>query len=309
MKHKYFALLPAAGLVLALTGCSLAREPAGAGGESPDGDRFVGVYAVREETDGPLDRTHWVDYGSVNVDTEWGKLDVPRQILVAEYEEEDRSYTFPGLDGFALFAVTVYEDGHPFTTCVNSMADSSFHVTSTDGGDSYDQSGTIYYGAPLSDPDYDPWEDDRVWQMYKVFQTEDGTAYLDGSGDSCNAGAGGITMTQTETRTTTVNGEEEEVCTKVTVRLEYVERLSSLTVRQYDAGGELLETTELPVEGELPAVNWLPGAAWCVVEELRGEELKRAAYDRPPEGEEPVFHQTVLLDDEGLGHGASIRFE
>ena len=309
MKHKLFALL-AAGLMLTMTGCSLAREPAaGNNAESGDGDRFVGVYVVRDGRDAILDRTNWVDYGSVAADTEWGQIDVPRQILVAGYDEEDRSYTFPGLEGFELFAVTTYEDGVLCTSSFNSMGDGSVHVTATDAGNSYELSGTVYYGAPLDDPDYDPWEDDRVWHMYKVFQMEDGTVYLDGSGDACNGGAGGVTVTQTETRTATANGEEEEVYTKVAVRLEYVERLISLTVRQYDADGRLLQSEELPVEGELPAVNWLPEAAWCVVEELRGEEGKRTAYDRPAEGEEPVFHQVVLLDDEGLGYGAGIQFE
>ena len=70
MKHKLFALL-AAGLMLTMTGCSLAREPAaGNNAESGDGDRFVGVYVVRDGRDAILDRTNWVDYGSVAADTE-----------------------------------------------------------------------------------------------------------------------------------------------------------------------------------------------------------------------------------------------
>lgn len=306
MKTKLTALFLALTLMV-LSGCQLARG--GTGQENEEEGRFVGVYVVREGLNAELDRSGWVSSGSVRVDTELGQLELPREILIARRNETDRTFTFPGLDGSALFAyLGTTASGGSYTSYCNDLCDARFWNKVTDAGDSYELSGTLYYGPPADDPDYDPEQDSRVWHHYKVFQKTDGTIYLDGSGDS-HIGGGGMTLTQTVTNTVTVNGEETEYYTSVEVRVEYIQRLTALTVRQYGADGELLHTQELPVEGSIPAVHWLAEADWLVVEELRGSELTRTAYDRPGEGEQEITHTVILLDEDGIGHGTSLDIQ
>lgn len=308
MKRKLTALLLAL-LMFSLTGCQLAREPS----EQENANnalaqaRFMGVYVVREDPLSFQDRTYWTEYGSYLANTEFGQLSFANEILIGQYDEATHEFTFPGLEGHALFAMALTEEGGaPYTTTICDMANSTFHVKATDAGTSYEMSGTLYYGPPIDDPDYDQWEDDRIWKHYHVYQMEDGTVFMDGIGDFVN---GPGTTSITITHTATVNGEEMEYYTKAEVAVEYVERLTALTVRQYDGDGNLLESTELPIEGELPAVSWLPEAQWAVVEELRAGELKRTAYDRPAEGEEAVTHMVILLEDDGMGYVGVIEFE
>lgn len=306
MKNKLTAWILALALLL-LAGCRLAQEPSEQ--ENAEKPRFVGVYVVREDDGAQLDRSGWVEYGTIQADSELGKLEIPREILIAQVDRAADTITFPGLKGAALFAyIGATESGSPYTSFCSDMCDARYYTKVTKAGDSYDLSGTLYYGPPADDPDYDPERDARVWHHYLVFQMADGTIYLDGSGDA-HTGGRGTTLTQTETSTVTVNGEEMEYYTRVEVKVEYVERLVSLNVRQYGADGELLGTQELPVEGEIPAVRWLSGADWLVVEETRGGELIRTAYDRPDEGKPEITHILILLDEDGVGYDVPLTIQ
>lgn len=307
MKNKMYALLFAV-LMLFLTGCQLAQVPSEQQNQNNElaQARFMGVYVVREDPFAELDRTHWVEYGAVAAETEFGQIYIPTEILIGEYDQDSHEFTFPGLEGYALFAMNVITESGSYNTMVNDMVGGNFHLKTTDAGDSYELSGTLYYGPPADDPDYDQWEDDLVWHHYRVYQMEDGTVFLSGYGDS-HKGAMGSTVTVTNTAT--VNGEEMEYYTKTDVKVEYIERLSALTVLQYDGDGNLLKRTALPIEGSLPEVAWLPSAEWAVVEEQRGEEVTRTAYDRPDKGESDVSHTVILLDSNGMGSGSSIKFE
>ena len=309
MKTRLTALLLT--LMMLLTGCQLAREPSQQQDENSTlaKARLVGVYVVREDPFAEIDRTHWTEYGTITADTQYGQLVFPSEILIGQYDEDTHEITFPGLEGWPLFVMDVTEeDGSSYITTISELVGRGLHVLHTDAGTSYELGGTLYFGPPADDPDYDPMNDNRIWHPYNVYQMEDGTVFLDGTGDSFS-GPGGMGITQTATYTTTVNGEEMEYYTKVELNVEYIERLTALLVRQYDAGGNLLATTELPITGELPTINWLPEANWAVVEEIRGDELTRTAYDRPTGDEKAVSHQVILLDDDGTGYVGVIEFE
>ncbi len=306
MKHKLFALL-LAGALLALSGCSLA-QPAETDESSPHGDRLIGAYATQENWNEEPDYTHWVEYGSDTIDTEFGALDLPNLILKAEYDEETQSYTFPGMDGYALFAVTRTLNDAPYTHGVNEMFNANIQVSATDTGSSYDLSGTVYHGSPLGQSEEQLGQDGRVWAVYSVYQMADGTVYLSSLSDSY-IGPGTMTITLNETYTTTENGEETEIYTNVAVTLEYIEQLTTLTVHQYGADGQLLDTAELPITEELPAIQWHADAVWAAVEETRGGEQTRTVIDRPFGDEPSAYHSVIMLDNNGFGVGAMLNFE
>ena len=309
MKRNITALLSA--LLLLLSGCQLARQPSQQQTENSalGSARLVGIYVVREDPYSLPDRTLWTEYGTTQAGTQYGQLTFPTEIIVGSYDADTHEFTFPGMEGFPLFVMDVTtEDGSSFLTTISELVDRGTHILETDGGTSYELGGTLYFGPPADDPDYDPSRDDRIWHAYNVFQMEDGTVFLDGTGDSFS-GPGGIGFTRTATYTTTVNGEEMEYYTKVELDAEFIERHTSLLVRQYGADGNLLETQDLPLSGELPCVTWLSGAAWAVVEEARGGALTRTAYDRPAGDEPPLSHTVIFLREDGTGYAASLRFE
>lgn len=311
MKRKLFALLLAAALLLGLGGCSLAREEGG----SPQADRWIGFFVARRTPGEPISHEGWTEYGSIEAETEFGTLSFPKDILIAERTDlgRGREYTFPGMKGYRLFYLEYTDEYGHVNAVASDVADGSFHITEADAEHDVELSGTIYYGAPLDQPDWNQWEDEQVWHYFKVYQMPDGTIYLDGSGDS-STGAG-ITYHSAEeyTREKTSgyqsDAETETMSIRVEVSIQVVPRLTSLIVRQYGADGQPLQRDELPLDGAELTVDWRQDAAWAVVEEVSAEGVERTSYDKPAGDEDPVSHQIVLLDEDGLGHTAEVKFQ
>ena len=152
----------------------------------------------------------------------------------------------------------------------------------------------------LGQADWDPYEDRSVWTTYRVYQAPDGRPYLDGSGNSFTGALGSYQESQTYTRQEN-GGDVKKETVEVSISIKAVPRLEGLVVRQFDGEGGQLSAEDLTLEGELPAVTWLPEAAWALVEERSPEGVVRTAYTRPGPGEEPVTHPVILLDSAGVG--------
>ena len=131
MKRRLLCLMPA--LVMALlTGCALAqpvRESAGA-------DRWVGYYMVYVPQDG-------MDAGSAS--------DLrPQGIVWGEWDETTQSLTFPDMAGSALLMFG-REDERITVPSVTEMSPGpeESRVSSSEQGDSFSVSGTVWWGPPL----------------------------------------------------------------------------------------------------------------------------------------------------------------
>lgn len=291
---------------LLLTGCSLARAEAG---PEENGDRWVGFYVVpvQDSSDRVYNNPYQEEYGSFSAETDQlGTLSLPRKVLFA-VKDEAGSYTFPGIrTGFSLFYVDemTEELGHCTALISNMDAhDNGVAITYTDEGSSITLSGTVYCGPPLDAADWDPYGDKTVWTFYRVYQTGDGRVYIDGSGDSTN---GPMTHTSTETRAYTENGETvQEETLSVTVAVETAPRLERLVVTQFDDNNAILQSEDLSLRNDRPAVRCQADAAWVLVEEIGPENTERAVYS-VPEGEDPASHHFVLLDDDGYGYSACL---
>ena len=306
MRNRICALL-LAGLLLGLSGCSLARP------EGEGGDRWLGYFVALVDENhmvNGVDQEDWVQYGSQQLETEYGPLTVSDRVLPAE-KEGDR-YTFPGLEGARLFYVQFEdENGNRVHTVQSDLSDGQFHVTETDEGTQTDLSGTFYYGLPEGKADWEWWhENGTLWclELCEVWQTADGTVYLKDSGPSIGPG-GGMTHTRTQEYIRTEKDGSFSDSLKVAVSFTEISRLERLTVRQYGADGGLLKSGDLPVDGSGLAVKWLPDAAWAAVEEVRAGVVERTVYDRSDVEEQQLGHTVILLDKNGLGHTARIEFE
>lgn len=296
--------------VLLLAGCSLAQPEK----EAEQEDRWVGVYVVpsQDGRDGFYDNPNLEEYGSDTVDTgEFGTLTFAREVLFA-VKDEAGNYTFPGLEkGYSLFVYREYGAGEPDHTgrdyamgVASNMApgEEGNQISYTDEGVSETASGTIYYGPPIGVTDWDAYENRGVWTAYRVFQTATGRLYLDGSGNSYSGG--GCSFTETRSYAYAENGETlKEDKVTVSVSLQTIPRLEKLVVTQFDENNGILQSDDLNLENDRQEVRCLGETAWVLVEETGPEETKRTVYN-PPEGEDPVSHEYVLLDEEGLGHMA-----
>lgn len=305
--------LAAALAALLLAGCSLAQPEK----EAEQGDRWVGVYVVpsQDGRDGFYDNPNLEEYGSAQVETDqFGTLTFPQEVLFA-VEDEAGGYTFPGLEkGYSLFVYRKYGAGEPdhkgrdyAMGIASNMApgEEGPQISYTDEGVSETASGTVYYGPPLGVTDWDAYENRGVWTAYRVFQTAEGRIYLDGSGNSYSGG--GSSFTETRTYTYAENGETvKEDKVTVSVSLQDVPRLEKLIVTQFDESNAVLQSDDLNLQNDRPELRCLPETAWVLVEEVSSEGAERTVYN-PPEGEDPVTHAYVPLDDEGFGHMAYLN--
>lgn len=268
----------------------------------PDEDTFVGFQMVfermpQEGESIPRDESHWVEYGAEDMAVDGlGTISFPRKILIGEYNEAEREYVFPGLEGINCFQVVRKEDGSECYTGHNGLADVHIKV----GDQENSLSGTVYYGPPEDDANWNTENYDYGWTAYRVYQMDDGTVYLDGSGDSFG-GMGGFTVTKKESWTETVDGEETTASFEVSVTMTSVERIQEVLVTWFDETDQPLENRSLTMEeiGEGLTLNRPQGAVWAMVTETdRLGTDKRTAYTLE---EEEVSHQLVQLDACGLG--------
>ena len=205
--------------------------------------------------------------------------------------------------GYSLFLVKKEEEFGSANQVVSNMApgEEPYAITSTDSGETNSISGTVYCGPPLDAESWDPYDSGGIWHILRVYQTPDGRVYTDGSGSSFDGG-GGFGYSATEAYTTTLNGESTTDTLEISFRIETVPRLEKLVMTQFDESNTVLRTDDLPLCEDLPEITCVPSAAWVLVEEIGVDSTTRTAYNVPTEGEEPVSHQVVLLDDAGLGH-------
>lgn len=298
MKRTKFLLLALCALLLA--GCSLARAEADGGTYE---DRFIGVYVVPTQgyTSDFYDNPYLEEYGSDSFDTgEFGTLTIPKEVLFA-VEDESGNYTFPGLEtGFSLFSFeTEDEQGH-INHIVSNMGghDGGNALSYTDDGTSVTLSGIVYCGPPAGVTDWDPYMNKTIWHHYKVYQAKDGRLYLTGGGNTVN-GTG--TMTQTENYSYKENGETvKEDSISVAVTIEAVPRMERLVVTQFDKDNTILWSEDLSLQNDRTEVHCVENAAWLLVEATSPDGTERTIYN-VPEGEDPVSHEYVLLDDDGYG--------
>lgn len=312
MKKSKLLLWILAALLLA--GCSLAQPEQ----EAEQEDRWVGFYVVpsQDGRDGFYNNPYREEYGSDTVEIEgMGNFTFANEVLFA-VEDEAGNHTFPGLEkGYSLFVYRKYI-GDPDSKDRNALdyavgiesnmgpGEEGPQFSYTDEGVSETASGTVYFGPPLGITDWEPLTCGIIWHFYRVYQTKDGRIYINGEGDSTNAPG---SYTNTATYTSTENGETVQKDTiSVTAAIKTVPRLEHLIVTQFDENNAILQSDDLNLQNDRPELHCLPETAWVLVEEVSSEGTERTVYD-PPEGEDPVTHDYVPLDDEGLGHMAYLN--
>ena len=301
------------GAAAVLTACFLAALAASASGsrlarperEDPGEDRFIGFHMVlekmpKEGEEIPVDQSQWVEYGTERLAVEGlGTLPFPRMILIGSFTDDPsgQDYEFPGLPGLNCFlAEEELEGGGTRYAGTSGLADAHIKV----GGEEESISGTVYFGPPLDDRNWNTENYDYGWTAYRVYQMEDGTVYLDGGGNSYG-GMGGFTTKVTDTQTKTADGEEEIFSFTAEVTMESVERVTELEVRWYGEE-ELLDRRTLTMEevGEGLSLERPQGAVWALVTQRdRTGDTERSVYTLGTEA--GASHQLVRLDERGMG--------
>lgn len=299
MKNKLSLLLVTALIAAFVSGCALAKP------EGAPQDRFAGFYLVASQGYDAhfYDNPNLTTAGERNLDLgKYGVHGVPRQVL---YAGEDGS--FPGLEGFPLYVLEVEEEYGAVTKIVSTMSEGDNQVNVSDGKTEHVLSGTVYMGPPEgAGADWSIYDSGMIWHALRVYQDDQGRAYLDGSGNSFN---GGGTLSESYTQTVTVDGTEQSETIRVSVTVEDAPRLTEAVLLQYREDGSLLERQSLDLTQSPIEARWLPEASWAVAEERSPDQARRTVYSRPKAGEDPVIHTLILLDEGGIGRPTELRLK
>lgn len=313
MRNKWLCLLLAAALTALTAGCSLARPER----EAAQEDRWIGFYVVYNPP-GSYDNSfnsnpNLVEMGTTSLDTgEYGALAIPREVLPGEEDPDTGDIVFPGLEGYSLFIRHKQEDSGYVTAIQSDMSPGEGQtVHSSDQGTAETASGVIWWGPPLDaaadfDPDASPHS---IWHAYRVFETADGQVYLDGSGNSYSGGGSDMGFSSDATYTYTENGETRKDSISVSVSVKYTPRLTALRVVEFDEDNSVVKTTALPLTEELPLLTLESDTAFLVVEEESADGVKRTLYAAGDFTDGAQYHEVILLDEAGRGHGVYLTME
>ena len=312
MRNKLLCLLLAA-VLTALTGCSLAQPEQKTAFE----DRWIGFYVVYNPP-GSYDNIfnsnpNLVEMGTTSLDTgEYGALAIPREVLPGEEDPDTGDIVFPGLEGYSLFIRHKQEDSGYVTAIQSDMSPGEGQtVHSSDEGTAESASGVIWWGPPLDaaadfDPDASPHS---IWHGYNVYETSDGQVYLDGTGNSYGGAGSGMGFSSDAAYTYTENGETRKDSISVSVSVKYTPRLTALRVVEFDEDNSVVKTTALPLTEELPLLTLESDTAFLVVEEESADGVKRTLYAAGDFTDGAQYHEVILLDEEGRGHGVYLTME
>ena len=313
MRNKWLCLLLAAALTALTAGCSLARPER----EAAQEDRWIGFYVVYNPP-GSYDNSfnsnpNLVEMGTTSLDTgEYGALAIPREVLPGEEDPDTGDIVFPGLEGYSLFIRHKQEDSGYVTAIQSDMSPGEGQtVHSSDQGTAETASGVIWWGPPLDaaadfDPDASPHS---IWHAYRVFETADGQVYLDGSGNSYGGAGSGMGFSSDAAYTYTENGETRKDSISVSVSVKYTPRLTALRVVEFDEDNSVVKTTALPLTEELPLLTLESDTAFLVVEEESADGVKRTLYAAGDFTDGAQYHEVILLDEAGRGHGVYLTME
>lgn len=313
MRNKWLCLLLAAALTALTAGCSLARPER----EAAQEDRWIGFYVVYNPP-GSYDNSfssnpHLTELGTESLDAgKYGSLTIPREVLLGEEDPDTGDIVFPGLEGYSLFIRHKQEDSGYVTAIQSDMSPGEGQtVHSSDEGTAESASGVIWWGPPLDAPaDFDPDASPHgIWHAYRVFETADGQVYLDGSGNSYGGAGSGMGFSSDAAYTYTENGETRKDSISVSVSVKYTPRLTALRVVEFDKDNSVVKTTALPLTEELPLLTLESDTAFLVVEEESADGVKRTLYAAGDFTDGAQYHEVILLDEAGRGHGVYLTME
>ena len=293
-------------LVLDLTGWTLAK-PERTAGE----DRFIGFHLVCEEMPGeneviPVDRGAWVSYGVEDMNLEgFGSVALPREILIGTYDEKSNHYNFPGMEGYNFFyAKYVDEEGETYRNGYTDLSEFKMESKISDAGEEHILSGTIYMSTAAEGAA------DYMITAYRVFQMEDGTVYLDGTGNSY--GGGGFTVNERMEYTETANGETSTDVLELEFSIKDLPTLETVEIQWFGTDNVLLGS--LPLDpADITAKELTLAApsrtAWAVVVETAADgTVSRTIPERQSNGW--CSHKLLLADPvTGIGREAWLKWE
>ena len=279
---------------------------------------LAGFYLVRDTLDsGPTSigdpEAGWEEQGSTPVSAYGHSFSIPDMILKAQTGENGELY-FPNLEGCRFFLAKEYYDPDNLEEFAyrlySDLESEGLHMEVTDLGTNHTASGTLYYTAPLNDPDWT--EENQVWSAHQVWQEPDGTVYVEDGGNSFS-GTTDFSITKTITYRETANGQAtQENTLDLTINFRYISRLTEVMVEQFTADNQRVTSQTISAQEMLEGegaldLTWTPDAAYAIVSEQYADgTVQRTLLEQE---DDPVSHTCWAAEESGLTVPFSITLE
>lgn len=286
MKKLSIALILA--LALALSGCSMLRED----GDPAQDDRLVGIYITPDYVDTFDFSSYAEDNASSLIDGgEISSEDAAKysqRVYATDNGGRDGHIEFP-MWGIPLISARYEEDGESYIGNESSdyMEHGGLHVYSSDDGERYEISGTVYADARSQVRAY----------CNPVYQQADGAVYLIPGQGMVSDGVGTMSFTLSADSDAYGDAPAWGMSIELDITPEYpTERVAVLL---YGADGSLMSRTEY-APGEVPETIAAGGAAFAVVEDYTSDDSGEAAVERQFLTPGESFTTRTLADGENF---------
>ena len=185
------------------------------------------------------------------------------------------------------------------------MTETNLHMKSTDEGEENILKTALYMGTVVEGA----FEDyDSVLMAYRVYQMEDGTVYLDGTGNGY--AGGGFTIHERMEYTESVNGETTKEILDIEFSIKDAERLIAVEVIWFDGENKPIAEETVPLAELESEYDLTPpeGTAWALVQQTDEDEtVTRTAL--MPDSSGRCSHKLIQLDDWGIGRTVHLNWE
>lgn len=296
MKRNLFASLITAGLLLSLTGCQLAKE------ESGSQDRLVGAFITTECLDLMDMDAYLNDHldevkkgGEILIDGDTSAYEERIYGVNESDDPEHPDYTFPGLEGIAIYYILVDTEEDQYWT--SSTAEEVQLYTAFNLSDDIDEivvSADLYVSA-----------DGGLLSFYAnpIYQTAEGELYLiSGTGISGEMDDDSVQMSQTLNETNTIIRQGKTMQQRFEIKINYnaIYPIDKIVLLQLDQNNQVIDRQEF-LPGQVPeTLTPTKETAYILAENCRTDSQGENVMDREivSRGEDSLY--TYALQSNGF---------
>ncbi len=285
-------------MMLLLTGCSLAKPEK----MVSDDNRMVGVFITIGEENQIVEDDTWTTLGTEELTVDVGTFEVDKKVLIGTYDKKEDTYRFGNHQGFVCMEIRDTTKDYPAFSTISDLEDVFVEKSSNmKDEDKFDTEvmleATLYLPETLQD---------KNLRFYNIFQSKDGTIFLDGTGNSLDGATddGKFNVTYEYK-----NGEGETDKIDVHVKFKLFKNSKEIFINQYDAQGNLLERKSLGLPKENATIAGVKDASFAIVEEVNDDGSKREMIVHDADEEENPSYIYCIEDKDDIVKRIELIFE
>lgn len=288
-------------MMLLLTGCSLAKPEKTVSADH----RMIGVFITVGEENEIFEDETWDTLGTEELNLDLGTFEVEKKVLIGKYDEKEDTYRFGDHKGFVCMEIRDTTKDYPAFSTISDLDDVYVEKSSNmKDEDKFDTEVTLEAALYLPEA----LQDKRL-RFYNIFQSKNGTIFLDGTLNSLDGASDDGEFEITYEYKATSNGEGETDKVNVHVKTKLFKNSKEIFINQYDSQGNLLKRKSLGLPKKDTTIAWLDNASFAIVEEVNDDGSKREMIVHDADEEENPSYTYCIEDKVDMVKRIELTFE